>query len=766
MTAEVPTAAAGGWLTRLDPGHVALERAARVTIAACLAFYPLRYGLDDPISALYAVFTVISLGALSDVQGAPATRTRSYLGALAAGAVLVTAGTLAAINTAVAVAGMLLVGFTVAYSGVGGPRLVGVANGLQLFYILPCFPPYAPDTLDQRLLGLVIGGGLIVAADRLLWPPPGPPPPGDRLAVAADRIAAFAYSLAGDAARSDRSVRARAGRAPGRPRRRRPPAVGRDPAARAAARSRRPGPQAARRLRGDPDDRGPDRRARRPARRARPHGPPRTADLLGVTAEVFAELAAAVRAGGSESGPAASISTSGLDAALRRYRDDRARHFADHPHPASDLRAGLAAEAVVEDSRIAVLGAGGFLGAPPPDPAATPPALWFLHVSRGELVWRRLRAHLTPRSVYLQNAVRLAARPRRRPGRRRRAGPLARLLGAAGDAQPDADLGLGRQGRAAARPFARRDDRRACGRRAARRGRLHTEVYAWALPPLMVLGFAAGQLFGRAAGQAGFTVVIAVLFAQIAPRNVASGRGTVRRRPRRRADRGAHRGGGMAARRGGRGPPGGGRGAARRCGDGARHHRSAGRHGRPRRRRHPAEPVSVGGPVRARLHAVPHRAAGPAGRDWLVVLVVCSASTTTPRSCGPGGPAGPLPAPDAAADLDAAANEVAAGLAAAAEAISAGDRRRPGRAPGCGNGSTTAAGPPSARRVRRRCGWWRAGGGCRTWWPTRPPGAGDDGSNGTPSVAELGGMKLVNLGIDRLRATVVPGACRPCWSWI
>ena len=137
---------------------------------------------------------------------------------------LVTAGTLAAVNTVVAATGMLVVGFVVAYAGVGGPRIVGIANGLQLFYILPCFPPFAPDTLDHRIAGLVVGGLLLAVADRLLWPAPGPPPPGERLAVAAAAIAAHAIALRGRAARPGGRHRRGEGCPAGRARRRgRPP---------------------------------------------------------------------------------------------------------------------------------------------------------------------------------------------------------------------------------------------------------------------------------------------------------------------------------------------------------------------------------------------------------------------------------------------------------------------------------------------------------------------------------------------------------------
>jgi uncharacterized membrane protein YccC len=46
---------------------------------------------------------------------------------------------------------------------------------------------------------------------------------------------------------------------------------------------------------------------------------------------------------------------------------------------------------------------------------------------------------------------------------------------------------------------------------------VHTDVYVWTLPLIMLAGLAAGPLLGPAAGQAGFTVLVTVLFAQLAP---------------------------------------------------------------------------------------------------------------------------------------------------------------------------------------------------------------------------------------------------------
>ena len=46
---------------------------------------------------------------------------------------------------------MFVLGFAVAFAGIGGPRLVGLATGTQLLYILPCFPPFDPGSLGHVL---------------------------------------------------------------------------------------------------------------------------------------------------------------------------------------------------------------------------------------------------------------------------------------------------------------------------------------------------------------------------------------------------------------------------------------------------------------------------------------------------------------------------------------------------------------------------------------------------------------------------------------
>jgi uncharacterized membrane protein YccC len=133
-----------------------------------------------------------------------------------------------------------------------------------------------------------------------------------------------------------------------------------------------------------------------------------------------------------------------------------------------------------------------------------------------QLWWQRLRAHLTPRSVYLQNAVRLAVGL-----------AIARVIAGVFDLSHGfwvllATLSLMRTCTAASRA-ALRSAFAGTVVGAIVAGLLliiigdETPVYAVLAPILMLVAFAAGPLLGIAASQAGFTLVVATIFAQVSP---------------------------------------------------------------------------------------------------------------------------------------------------------------------------------------------------------------------------------------------------------
>ena len=497
--------ATSGWVSAHDPGWAALRRAARITLAACVGFFACRYGVDAPVAATYAVFGAIALGALSDVSGPPAARTRTYAAALPVGLALVAVGTAAARSTPAAVLGMLVVGFAVAYAGVGGPRVAGVANGLQLCYILPCFPPYDPGSLPARLAGLAVGIALMAAADRFVWPAPAPEAFAVRLARAAEAVAGYLAAVpAGTADAAAARVEATTGalRLGSLP-------VGDRPAG--------PGRRSRGLVHAAAELRTIVLRAQLvTAMRSRLTDVAARADtdaLLVLVGDQVGRCAAALRGTGPDpkAGP--------LVEGVTRYLDGRAARVAElvgEVELPPVVRVGGLTAAVAESAHGLVAATRAAVGAPP-DPTAPPSAsAWYVDQPTPLLWWHRLRAHLTPRSVYFQNAVRLALGL-----------AVARLAADVLDLSHGfwvllATLSLMRTSLVASGLALVPAFLGTLGGALVAAGVLtliggDTTAYAAALPAVMVLAFFVGPLLGPAATQFGFTVVVAVLFAQLAP---------------------------------------------------------------------------------------------------------------------------------------------------------------------------------------------------------------------------------------------------------
>lgn len=363
-----------------------------MTLVACLLFYGLRYGLNSTTMARYALFGIIATGIFTQLPGGPAQRARTLLAALPVIWVLIAIGTVLAVSTWAATIGMLVIGFAVAFAGVGGPRLIGLVSAFQIFYILASFPPYQPDTLPQRLAGVTLAVVLIAAAEVWLWPGPAPATSAQRLGWAARSIASFVAALAdllagrpsaGEAARRRRATAADAvtqtqmWRLP--------------PSERASSASRR------------------DHALRDAATDL--HQIFRHADWLLQAHPTTTDMGAAR----SLRNCAASLRHSG-DALLdtERVSPDRAVSR-EHQQPDGErsattdqLRVAMIVRSLARHTDFvatAVRIAGGHS-----DTTGHPGghSFWYLGRSTPSLYWQRLRVHLTPRSVFFQQALRLA----------------------------------------------------------------------------------------------------------------------------------------------------------------------------------------------------------------------------------------------------------------------------------------------------------------------------------------------------------------------
>ncbi|MDX3238944.1 FUSC family protein [Streptomyces sp. ME03-5709C] len=493
------------WLRARDPGLAAVRRSARVTLVACLSFYVARYGFGDPIVAIYALFGAVASGALSYVPGTRGERARTLLAALPVGALLVALGTVLAVSDWAAALGMLGVGFAVTYAGVGGPKLLGLANGLQLFYILPCFPPYQPQTLGLRLCGLVVGVLLMAAAESWVWPDPPPGRYQDRLADACETAGRALRSLALEppvaSERLDRLLEtAQRLRMSHVPQDERPTSAG----ARDRALS-----EAAAYLRHLLAQTG--QLAEDAVRRAPAPDPVRSRMLLASSTACHG----AARALRGETQPPL---VAPCAAAAAAFEEHRARRPVTGAASTTTVRDGAIALDVAYTAAFLVTSVRIALGAPVPPSASAerPGPFWYAGLSPVVLYGHRMRAHLTPRSVYFQNAVRIAL-----------ALAAARLVAGG------LDLSHGFWALLTTLTVMRTS---AAGTRTtvipAVRGTLvgaglaaallllagdHTLVYAVAMPPVFFLAFTASTLLGLGWGQAFFTVSVATAFTQIAP---------------------------------------------------------------------------------------------------------------------------------------------------------------------------------------------------------------------------------------------------------
>ncbi|MFD8697150.1 FUSC family protein [Kitasatospora purpeofusca] len=526
-------------LRRVRPAPAVVHRAVRVTAAACAGFYTFRYGLDRPVSATYALFAAIALGVLARIEGSARTRARTILWTLPAAWALVCLGTVLAVHSWAAALGMVGVGFAVSYGSVGGPRMVGLANGLQLLYILPCFPPYSPDTLPQRLLGVTAGLLLLAAAELLLRPEPAPPDYRGRLARAALALAELA-GLAADACAgrpaAPGAVTAAADRARARldelrfsrvPVMERPAGAGAVDRAltHCAAALRYAGPQVLRILRLARPYPGAARLTAVTAQalRAAAAGLPRTGPVPD-TGVLERELAAFDTARAAEPRPDRTDRTDRGGHSDRSDRSDRTDRTdrtdrggrSDRARPAL----GTAALDAAEGARFVLRAVRVGRRAPlPPDetPADQRPGpFWYAYDPAPLLRWRRFRANLTPRSVAFRNALRTAG-----------ALGAARLLAGGLDLSHGfwvllATLTLMRTSAADTRMTLRPAlVGTALGAAATAAVLLavgeHPLVYALALPPVMLIAFTAGPALGQAWGQGLFTLVVALVFTQLAP---------------------------------------------------------------------------------------------------------------------------------------------------------------------------------------------------------------------------------------------------------
>ncbi|WP_338184020.1 FUSC family protein [Jatrophihabitans sp.] len=176
------------WLRSRDAGLSATRRAARAAIVMPAMFALGSQVIDNGTVATFAAFGSFSMLLLVDFGGTMLQRIAAQVSLIGVGLVMVTLGTLASRSEWLAAAAMLVVGFGVLFAAVISSVLAGATTSILLGFILPVTLPGTVASIPDRVEGWALAGAASLIAITLLWPAPRREPLRAAVAEACARI--------------------------------------------------------------------------------------------------------------------------------------------------------------------------------------------------------------------------------------------------------------------------------------------------------------------------------------------------------------------------------------------------------------------------------------------------------------------------------------------------------------------------------------------------------------------------------------------------
>jgi uncharacterized membrane protein YccC len=149
----------------------ALKSAARAAIVMPAVFAFADKVIGQPQTSIFAAFGSFAILVLAEFGGPPLSRFLAYLGLGCVGAVFITLGTLSSRSPWLAAGAMAAVGFATLFSGAFSGYFAAGATGAILTFVLPVTIPAANSAIPDRLAGWGLATGAGICAVMLLWPP-------------------------------------------------------------------------------------------------------------------------------------------------------------------------------------------------------------------------------------------------------------------------------------------------------------------------------------------------------------------------------------------------------------------------------------------------------------------------------------------------------------------------------------------------------------------------------------------------------------------
>jgi uncharacterized membrane protein YccC len=191
-----PWAHASEWIRKKDPDYLAIKRSARAAITIPTVFGLAHLLFSNPQVDLFSAFGSFVLLLLVDFPGRPRTRLTSYVVLWLVGSGLIALGTVLSTNKAGAIATMAIVGFVVLFLGIASSAVAIASTATLLLFVLPVAVAQPAGAVGPRLLGWALAGAACITACMVFWPTPWHDNLRRRLAAAVSAIAELAAAQA------------------------------------------------------------------------------------------------------------------------------------------------------------------------------------------------------------------------------------------------------------------------------------------------------------------------------------------------------------------------------------------------------------------------------------------------------------------------------------------------------------------------------------------------------------------------------------------
>jgi uncharacterized membrane protein YccC len=160
------------WIRRKDPGLLAIKRSIRAAVVMPAVFGITHLLFTNPQVSLFGAFGAFALLLLVDFEGRPRTRLFSYAVLFAVGAGFIALGTVASTHKVAAVVVMAVVGFGVLFVGIVSPQAATASRAALLTFVLSVAVAQPTAAIGPRLVGWAFAGAFSISACMLVWPTP------------------------------------------------------------------------------------------------------------------------------------------------------------------------------------------------------------------------------------------------------------------------------------------------------------------------------------------------------------------------------------------------------------------------------------------------------------------------------------------------------------------------------------------------------------------------------------------------------------------